>query len=502
MPDGATLTRARSGRDAELLVLNEIARRRECRRSFLAWCIEALRPYGQTPAAHHRLLIAELQAVADGLTDRLMVLMPPGSAKSTYGSYLFPAWLMARGETKILGASHTIARAIYVSKRIQRLIKTNAGTLGYHLTNEAVEQWATSNEGEYTAAGVGKGIAGTRARFGLIDDPVKTRQAADSEVVQESTWDWYWGDFLTRLGPDAARVIMMTRWAEGDLGGRLEEAEGPQWRIVRVRAIAENDDPLGREPGEYLWDDDAFGYGDKLRADFVSYSNAGRTRDWSALFQQTPVPDTGDYFRAAWLRSVPTLPPRSSLRVFMGSDYAVTADGGDWTVHVVLGIDSDDRLYLLDVWREQTASDVWVEAFCDTVLQWHPMGAAEEMGQIKSGIGPWLDKRSRERRAYVARTAFPTRGDKSVRAQSIRGRMALNGLYIAADAPWRATVEAELLSFPAGKHDDIVDALGLAGQLMDILMPPPKPKPPPRPVDSYDRAFGRSSEDDEGWKTA
>lgn len=482
--------------------LTEIARRRECRRSFLAFCEEALRPFEQSPAVHHRLLIAELQAVADGLVDRLMVLMPPGSAKSTYGSYLFPAWLMARGNVPVLAASHTIARGVYVSKRVQRLIRANKSLLGYELANDAVEQWGTTNGCEYTAAGVGKGIAGTRANVGLIDDPVKTRQAADSEPIQETIWDWYWGDFLTRLGPGASQVIMMTRWAEGDLGGRLEEFEGANWRIVRVRAIAENDDPLGRKPGEYLWDDDEFGYGSKLRANFISYSNAGRTRDWSALFQQTPVPDTGDYFRKDWIRPVPSLPPRSSMRVFGASDYAVTDDGGDYTVHIIVGVDSDDRLYVLDLWRQQTASDQWVESFCDMVIRWKPMGWAEETGQIRAGIGPWLDRRSRERRAFVARETFATRGDKGVRAQSIRGRAALSGLYIQADAPWRADFEAELLSFPAGKHDDQVDALGLIGMLLDMMLPPPGPKPADPPTDSWDRAFKRSSEGGDSWKVA
>jgi len=92
MPDGARLT----AQDIELRVLDEVQRRRECRRSFLAWCIEALAPYGQEPAAHHRLLIHELQAVAEGRVDRLMIFMPPGSAKSRYTSQLFPAWLLSR----------------------------------------------------------------------------------------------------------------------------------------------------------------------------------------------------------------------------------------------------------------------------------------------------------------------------------------------------------------------------------------------------------------------
>ena len=103
---------------------------------------------------------------------------------------------------------------------------------------------------------------------------------------------------------------------------------------------------------------------------------------------------------------------------------------------------------------------------------------AEEQGQIKAGVGPFLDRMQRERQAYVFRRVFPTRGDKAVRAQSIRGRMALEGLYLPTGAAWVPAFRSELLSFPAGKHDDQVDALGLVGQLLDRILPGQHPKPP------------------------
>jgi predicted phage terminase large subunit-like protein len=113
---------------------------------------------------------------------------------------------------------------------------------------------------------------------------------------------------------------------------------------------------------------------------------------------------------------------------------------------------------------------------------------AEELGQIRGAIGPHLDRRIRERAAFVARQPFATRGDKSARAQSIRGRMALEGLYVPAGASWLADFRAELLSFPAGRHDDQVDAIALIGQLLDKMVPPAKPKPAQRPVrDLWDR---------------
>jgi predicted phage terminase large subunit-like protein len=481
-----------------------LLQRRTIRRDLTAWCTEALRPQGLAPAAHHRLLIRELEAVARGETKRLMVLMPPGSAKSTYASDLFPAWYLGRRpDLRVIGASNTTDLANSFSRRVRGRIREHHADLGYGLNREAEELWSTTNGGEYRAAGVGAVITGLRADLGLIDDPVKGRQEADSEIVQSRVWDWYWGDFYTRLKPGAAQVLIMTRWAEGDLGGRLEAAEGDKWRIVRLPAIAEADDMLGRAPGEFLWSDDAYRFGDKLREDFASLTNAGRTRDWSALYQQRPSPETGDYFQRAWLRPAATMPARSTLRVYGASDYAVTQDGGDYTVHVVVGVDPDRRLWLLDLWRGQASSAVWVDAFCDLVRQWKPIGWAEETGQIRAGVGPFLDAQMRQRQAYVHRTQFPTRGDKAVRAQSIRGRMALEGLHLPASAPWRAEFEAELMSFPAGKHDDQVDALGLLGQLLDKMAAGERPKAPAKPRDSWATAFGGgSSRDAEGWRVA
>jgi predicted phage terminase large subunit-like protein len=169
------------------------------------------------------------------------------------------------------------------------------------------------------------------------------------------------------------------------------------------------------------------------------------------------------------------------MRVYGGSDYAVTADGGDYTVHIVVGIDPEGRMYLLDLWRKQTASDEWIEAFCDLVQEWKPTGWAEEKGQISAGVGPALDRRQRERQAYCYRQQFPTRGDKSVRAQSIRSRMALEGLHVLKDAAWLPELRSELLSFPAGKYDDQVDALGLIGQLLDQMVPGQRPRQPEKP---------------------
>src|SRR5690606_18437859 len=197
-----------------------------------------------------------------------------------------------------------------------------------------------------------------------------------------------------------------------------------------------------------------------------------------ALFQQRPAPDTGDYFKREWIKTVPAsqVPPIETMSIYGASDYAVTDKGGDYTVHVVVGVDSDGRVWLLDLWRQQASSDRWVDSYCDLVRKVKSMGWAEETGQIKSGVGPFLVRRMLETNSIVVREQFPTRGDKSVRAQSIRGRMALSGLYVREDLPGLEALISEMMSFPVGVHDDQDDALGVDGQLMDRMTPGKRPK--------------------------
>lgn len=446
----------------------ELLRRRRIRASLTEWC----RLNGYEPARHHELIIAELEAIARGEIDRLALFLPPGSAKSTYGSVLFPPWYLARRpDAAIIAASHTAELAERWGRKVRNLIAEHSLELGISVAgdNKAAGRWETSAGGEYFAAGVGGAIAGRRADLAVIDDPVRSREDADSKKVRDAQWDWYKFDLLTRLKPGAAIVLIQTRWHEDDLAGRILSEEGDRWRVISLPMEAEDNDPLGRSPGDPLWPE---WFTDQMRADAKRDA-----RVWSALYQQRPTPDDGAFFLRDWFRPVEQLPPLETLRVYGGSDYAVTADGGDYTVHVVVGVDPEDRIYVLDVWRRQAASDEWVEAWCDLVRKWRPIEWAEETGQIKAGVGPFLDRRARERRAYCYRRQFPTRGDKAVRAQSIRGRAAMGGLYLPISAPWRAEFESELLRFPAGVHDDQVDALGLVGQLLDTMLSGRRPEP-------------------------
>jgi predicted phage terminase large subunit-like protein len=458
----------------------ELIKRRSTRRRLAEWAMYK----GFEPAKHHQVIISEIEAFLAGDDDVLLLFAPPGSAKSTYVSILLPSWYLANNPThSILAATHSVEFAERWGRRVRNDIAADEKVLGISLSEDskAAARWSLESGGEYYGVGAGTGISGFRANLGVGDDLFGSREDAYSETVRQKRWDWYQDDFSARLKPDAKRILMNTRWHEEDVAGRvLEQIEQKEikGRVISIPAIAEEEDLLGRHPGEYLWDEPAgYNYAAFLRA---------RQREtspmmWAALYQQRPAPEEGDYFKADWLKPYEALPPRETLQVYGGSDYAVTADGGDYTVHIVVGLDPEGRMYLMDLWRKQTASDEWIEAFCDLVTLWKPMGWAEEKGQISAGIGPALDKRQRELKAYAYRQQFPTRGDKAVRAQSIRGRMALEGLYVPNRASWYSAFRSELLGFPAGKHDDQVDALGLVGQLLDQMVPGQMPKEPPKP---------------------
>ena len=470
---------------------------------------ERFKPVETVVAKHHKLILDATQRCIARQNGRSMLFLPPGSAKSTYATIVAPTHAMGvTSGFKVIGVSYGSDLARKFGRRMRSIVRQDAYRLLFNtaLSSEsgAADEWALENDSEYMGGGILSGITGNRADFITVDDPIKGRQDADSDVIRKRTIEAYQDDVLTRLKPGGSLMLTQTRWHEEDLAGSIlpegydgrsgmiECRDGNVWEVICIPAQAERlDDPLGRRVGEYLWPE---WFPEDHWKPFKRIS-----RTWSALYQQRPAPEEGDYFKSDWLRPYTKAPDRKTLRVYGGSDYAVTEDGGDYTVHAVVGVDPEDRMYLLDLWREQAASDVWVEAFCDLVVEHNPIGWAEEMGQIKSGVGPFLTKQQRARKAYVFREQFPTRGDKAIRAQSMRGRMALDGLYVPINAPWYPAFRSELMSFPAGKNDDQVDAIGLIGQLLDKMSVGPTPPDPEKPANISGYKSAQASDGD-GWK--
>jgi predicted phage terminase large subunit-like protein len=419
-----------------------------------------------------------------------MIFMPPGHAKSTYASVLFPAWYVGKNpRNNLISASFNSTLAERFGRKVRDQVSNSFWPfpeVQLSGTTKSKGEWETNLGGEYFAAGVGGGITGRRLDLGLIDDPIKGREDADSITIREKTWDWYLNDFRTRLKPRASIVLIQTRWHEDDLAGRIlpedyafesgdiTARDGEVWRVINLPALAEDNDYMGRQPGQPLWPD--WGY-DLAWAEQERRSQTQRS--WTALYQQRPAPDEGDYFRREWIRYYDTMP--TNLKVYGASDYAVTADGGDYTEHGVFGVDVDDNVYVLDWWYGQTDSDIWIEQLLNLMDAWKPIEWGEESGQIAKGLGPFIDKRQRECKSYVYRKQWPSVAEKATRAQAIRGRMAQGKVYFPKNAPWLNRLVSQLLTFPAGKYDDAVDVLSLCGRMLNRMLTPEVPREEPKP---------------------
>ena len=444
-------------------------RRRYARRGLIDFTKFTLPTY--EPAAHHRLIAEKLEAIERGEIDRLMINMPPRHGKSELGSRRFPAWFLGRNPKEtVMSASYNIDKAqefggevrdIVLSLEYQRLfpgvaLKEDTRAKGF---------WRTNQGGFYIAAGVGTSLTGrgTVGPIVLIDDPLKDREEADSERRRETVKNWYSSVVLSRF--PRAVIVVQTRWHEDDLTGWLLEEQakgGDRWEILELPAISPD--------GKALWPE--FYPIDVLER--VKRSTI--PRDWSALYQQRPAPDEGAYFKRDWFRWYQEKPKH--LRIYGASDYAVTEGDGDWTVHIVIGVDVDDNIYVLDLWRGQTTSDQWVQSLIDLIRLHKPLMWVEEQGQIIKSIGPFLEKRMKEERVYCRREQVASAADKPTRGRSIQARSSMGKVYLPEKAPWVNDFTQELLMFPAGKHDDQVDAFGLIGRMIDELIPAAKPKLP------------------------
>jgi predicted phage terminase large subunit-like protein len=502
----------------------ELLRRRMARQGLLAFTRYTFPDY--RPAPHHRLITDTLDAVARGEKRRVMIFMPPRFGKSELASKRFPAFFLGANPKKnIIAASYNSDLASDFGREVRGIVASPEYQALFDVTlsqdSKAANRWHTDQRGMYVAAGVGGSLTGRGAHVALIDDPFKNREEADSEVIREKVWRWYTSTAYTRLESDidpadvleddwlwrdfqraiengkaapseGALILIMTRWHEDDLGGRLlkqMDEGGEKWEVLELPAIRhEAGEEVALWPAKYPIK--------RLRA----IRNVIGPRDWSALYQQSPAPDEGLYFKREWLRYYDELPKH--LRFYGASDYAVTANGGDYTVHGTAGVDPEDNLYVADLWRQQTDSNVWIDALCDLITKRKPLMWAEEQGQILKSLGPFIERRMRERRAYCAREQFTSASDKPTRARSFQARMAMGKVYLPRSAPWLADFEAELLSFPAGVHDDQVDMLGLIGRLLDVMVA--AHVPPVLVIDNtkdYGQVYGGADESN-SWRTA
>lgn len=422
-----------------------------------------------TPAKHHVLLCGALEQIERRELDLLVVSMPPGSAKSLYGSVAFPAWYLGRHpDRRIIAASHTAELAERFGRRTRNIVSGNEHKQIFpgcimSPDSQAAGRWDTTVDGGYYAAGVGGAITGHRADCAIIDDPVKSREEADSETIRDKQWAWWRDDLWTRLKPNAGVILIGTRWHEDDLIGRvLEDTKRSQLRVrvIKLAMEAGEDDELGRSPGDLLWPE--------WFTDAMVEQARSEPRTWTALYQQEPRPIGGGEFKTAWLCRYQR-PPMASNRVLLVDP----ASGkhrtrGDYTSMWVVGVGQDGNEYVLDGVRDRLNLTERTENVFELVRRWSPAVVGYEEYGLQADIEHI--KSEQEKQQYRFRILPLGGGMKKVdRIRRLipglqRGRLWLPESMIrqCADGNQRDIILdliGEMESFPVGAHDDAIDCL-------------------------------------------
>lgn len=289
--------------------------------------------------AHVRLIASKLEAVASGKIKRLIINLPPRHGKSNLCSKYFPVWFLARKPSaQLIVASYAATLAHDFTRWQRNLVTSNpyfADLFSLPLRDDsrAVDRWETTAGGVVVGAGVGGPITGRGADLALIDDPVKNFEDATSPAIQDKIWDWFNSTLRTRLHPGAAIVIVMTRWTEDDLTGRLLKNEGERWDIVKLPAINSAGVPLW--PERYSLE--------ALREIKETITH----RIWSALYQQEPTDLVERVFSDPQFFEAP-----SDLKLIGYLDPAL--GGADYSALTVGGF-RDGKFYIAGgwIWQEQ-----------------------------------------------------------------------------------------------------------------------------------------------------
>ena len=436
-------------------------------------------PVESLVSKHHVLLMDTLDRVLTGDIENLMVFMPPGSAKSSYCSVVFPTYAMGKVPgTRIILASYASAIAWKQSRRSRQIAKSEKFRPIYETSlvagNQSVEEWGMENGSEYMAGGLLAGMTGNRASIIIIDDPVSGREDAESETIRRKTKEAYEDDLLTRLIPGGKQIIVQTRWHESDLsGGILPEnwagesgfldcRDGNKWFVLCLPAICDRaDDPLGRGIGDPLWPEwfsqDHF---DKFR---------GNPRTWSALFQQKPRPAEGAEFKLDLIQRYLTAPKKMNKIILVDPSSGKRKDSGDFTCMWVVGLAADNNAYVVDCVRDRLNLAERVSALMELHRKHKPIEVRYEQYGLQADIE--AVRSEQERRQYRFKvTEVGGATSKEDRIRRLIPWFEQGRIWMPHTIPFTDTtgkqldlikvfIDSEYASFPVARHDDMFDAL-------------------------------------------
>ena len=404
---------------------------------------------------HLRRLASALEDVESGKCKRLMLAMPPRHGKSFLASETFPAWYLGKHpDHSIIAATYAQDLADDVGRRVRNTMADPSysqlfpkSALSYD--SKSASRFATVSKGQYFGVGAGGPITGRGAHVAILDDLLKGREEADSEVTRRHMKDWYASVLYTRLYPDGAIVVIGTRWHEDDLTGwLLREHQHENWRVVEMPAVDEDGCALWPEryPIERL----------------LQIERTLGSREWSALYQQQPAPSEGLLFSKEKIVPIDILP--ANLRVARGWDLAATKKLGtsdpDWTVGVLVGRDKDGLTYVCDVVRFR-GGPLEVEQAVLNTARLDGLRTQISIPQDPGQAGKSQAQSFIRLLAGYNVEATPETGNKSTRAAPFAAQVSAGNVRML-KASWNSVFLDELSTFPAGRHDDQVDAASRA----------------------------------------
>jgi predicted phage terminase large subunit-like protein len=420
---------------------------------------------------------------------RLIISMPPRHGKSEMTSKFFPAWYLGTyPDKRVILTSYEATFAQEWGGQVRDILDEHGPELfGITLKEDskAKDKWRVANHrGGMQTAGAGGAITGKGADLLLIDDPIKNAEQAYSAIHRNNLWAWWQTTARSRLEPGASIVIIMTRWHNDDLVGRLleQDKDRENWKVISLPLLAEEEDPLGREEGDLLWPG-RFTMDEiqSLKADTDSYT-------WNALYQQRPIAQGGGMFKFDYFRNYRVeehfenealkrsyLLQRSEevcdtyrydeLWLFSMMDLAIsTAKDADYTVISTFGVTPKRDLLILDVVRGRFEAPDQPRKVKEVFDRWHPSYIGIESVAYQLALIQAL-----QREGIPVRQMRP-KGGKEARAMTAAVKYEASQIWHPEYAPWKETMESELTSFPGGKHDDIVDTVAYAAIQIQLGM--------------------------------
>jgi len=386
-----------------------------------------------------------------------MIFMPPRHGKSELTSRYFPVWYLGTfPDKRIILASYEADFAASWGRKARNLLEEFGPSLfGVKVSSDssAASRWDIGgHEGGMVTAGVRGPITGKGANVAIIDDPVKNDQDAMSQTYRDATWDWYRATFSTRIQEEGAIILVMTRWHEDDLAGRLLKAQeegGDRWEIVNLPALAENNDMLGRQPEEPLCPE--LFTKETLKGTKVRLGSFW----WNALYQQQPSPMEGGILKRSWWKFYRQAPERFDEVIQSWDMSFKETTSGSYVVGQVWGRKGADK-YLLDQIRDRMDFPATVQAVRSLSAKW-PQARAKLVEDKANGPAVIATLK----REIPGLIAVEPQGSKEARAAAVSPDIEAGNVYLPdpSIAPWVHDFIEECAAFPNGANDDQVDAM-------------------------------------------